>query len=961
MLEQQMTYIYSLEGKDLHSRTLKIKKNKRFKAALDYSLEAMQIETVAKAIYKDDKKENIFYQDNGKQYTRAVINITFKYNVKDYNLITVKKKQYYVRLDSKLDNKSIINIVFENGIYGSADNIIAIEIDSESTLTNKELPQGFSNKDNKIYLNSTGIETVSNSDEIREELYENGFTIKYGNEKVNYVRFKRSSGSSRVGKCLFIDEILYKDMLEWSMMGLEYGESDEIDLAAVEAYISLTTSSIIDTMVIEPCNILLIDDYESIFEDTAMVTTIEKRKVLNEDGEEEEVDRLKTKPDRITIANKIWDGQSLLDSSFFEDNYKDKGFLLLRNRFYKSACFNCNIQQFFIDNNITDISQLNGKTLATNIKDIKMITTPSSIKYLKMGEWKGYISRLTNLFGIVKYDKPTHYFDGEMVQTHYQLLNTLQLKKHDVEELLKDSLDYIYLLKNDIRVFREHLHIKINENIQYGNINTTSDFMFIMLQLNNEFINTDIFIKFRQDTIDSYVRNIKRGHVLIHGNYSVLCGNSIEMLKATIKDKNHKMAFDGESFLDVDEVYCKNFKYNTPLLGCRSPHVTIGNIWLFKNTNKEKADFINKYFNSSKQIIYINSIKTNVLEQLSSSDFDSDQLIVTDQKLLISTARKNYNNFLVPTSKVEATKVPRVNTAKEKCDLDIKTSKNLIGEIINCSQILNSKLWDMIAKGKTVDDDNVQDLYAIISQLDVMSCIEIDKAKKEFSIDNKFELEQIREAFVSNSKKPLFMKFISEDKGNKVKGNKFEKHRTTMDYLLEVVNKNMRVIRKKRTDSNKLITLGDLFSMERTIKLAEADRKQVDIVIKSCENLRIETGNIWKNETMSGEEKYESANEIKNKFMDNIGNLKISSATIKKIIYTLNKNSVKIKNGEIVKSELNRSARKLLGVLYVTHAENFIKIFEETKEKIDIIKRSNKAKNDKNVIKIYDLSYIIHK
>ena len=101
------------------------------------------------------------------------------------------------------------------------------------------------------------------------------------------------------------------------------------------------------------------------------------------------------------ITNNIWDGQSLLCSTAFGNSpdenlhwvngkYHDKGYFLLRNRFFKSACFQCDIQQFFKDNGITSIEQLNGQTLAENIKDIKLITTESSIKFLKYGTWEEF-------------------------------------------------------------------------------------------------------------------------------------------------------------------------------------------------------------------------------------------------------------------------------------------------------------------------------------------------------------------------------------------------------------------------------------------------------------------------------------------------------------------------------------------------------------------------------------------
>ena len=121
-----------------------------------------------------------------------------------------------------------------------------------------------------------------------------------------------------------------------------------------------------------------------------------------------------------------------MDTSLFE-KYPSRGMLLLRNKFFKSACFNCNIQKWFKNNNITEVSQLNGFTIAKNISDIKIITTPSSIKYLKYASVQEWFNNIESLFGIVKYEKPTHFFDGRMVQTHYQLLNTLQMSESDMK------------------------------------------------------------------------------------------------------------------------------------------------------------------------------------------------------------------------------------------------------------------------------------------------------------------------------------------------------------------------------------------------------------------------------------------------------------------------------------------------------------------------------------------------
>ena len=96
---------------------------------------------------------------------------------------------------------------------------------------------------------------------------------------------------------------------------------------------------------------------------------------------------------------------------------------------------------------------------------------------------------------------------------------------------------------------------------------------------------------------------------------------------------------------------------------------------------------------------------------------------MTDNEILIESAKRNYHNFPVPTKLVESTKVKRKYTSEQQADLDIKTSVNKIGEIINLSQELNSLLWDRINKGEDVED--VMELYCDISQLDVMSNLEI--------------------------------------------------------------------------------------------------------------------------------------------------------------------------------------------------------------------------------------------
>ncbi|WP_019850648.1 hypothetical protein [Desulfitobacterium sp. PCE1] len=980
MIDQSNTYILSIDGKDIinSNSTYEIKPKKKYKATLDFSSDVIQLDKVAQVVYKTKKDKNIFclgyLGDDSKQYTNSIVNLTFKYAVKEYYRRDVDKEKIYIKYGKGIGDLKALE--FENGLCRVESEIIAIKVDELFEIVKSEfmdllidelieLPKGFSFEANendntiKFTVDENEIVTVKSRAKIRQDLYKNGFTLKdVKGKEFKMVRSKRSSGSSRDGNCLFINEELYKDMMKWSMMGLEYSECDEVDLAALEAYISLTCSSIIDTIDLNPESILLIDDYKSIFKNKAMVTSIKKV---------DEADRLFTGvKDEFEITNSIWDGQSLLESSIF-GKYPNRSMLLLRNRFFKSACFNTNIQKFFADNGITDLSQLNGKTMAKDIRDIKMITTPSSIKYLKFGSWEDFISECSSSWGIVKHEKPTKFFGGNLVQTHYQLLNSMMMNKTGVKELLQPSFDYLNALKNDIRVFRNHLGIKIKDDIEAGEINSSDDLMFTMLQLNNKFERTDLFFNFRADLIENYIDNIKKGHILVPGNYSVLFGNPLEMLKATIKDQDHPMAFKGLSVLGVDEIHCKNFKYNQKLLGCRSPHISMGNLWLANNV---ECKILDKYFNLSKEIVCINSIGNNCLERLSGADFDSDSLILTDSKLLIDITELNYNNFLVPTGNVKAETTKRLNNAKQKAELDekIHESSSEIGEIVNVSQILNSKLWDMVNKGKAVDSKEVQDLYTAISQLSVMSNLSIDSAKKELTIDLKRELQLIKELNIERDSKtkkltrPLFFGIVG-----KGENYCFKKHFTTMDFLQEIIEEETKDIRAKRRqgEDKDIVTIAEILCEEKTIKMADADRNQINILIKDCNQLKAAEAKIWNDEELSREEKYTKTNSLKNDYIAKVAKRRIKPATIKTVLHRIDEEQKKIranKNSDI-KQEVNTAltgiARKLISILYKSHKDSFVELFQESKEKVDTIKRVNKVKEEDEILKLYGINHVL--
>lgn len=593
-MKNKSAYILTVEAKDIYNANNLVYENEtgynirrrdgsinthKYINALDFSLDLIKLREVYEKVYR---RHNFTFNINRKEFTQHVINVKFNYSYREFN--KSGKNQYVLNgyLWKDIQLKEHICVV-DGKLIGIETNVPVEQPYNDLSVLGEAFVY-----ENGMYKATDKNKTILSKKELRSYLYEHGFIC----DGIKYVRWKRSSGSGRVGKCLFINEALYKKIHKWETCELNPADGDEIDLAAFESYISLTSSSIIDTIDLKPENFLIVDDYISVFKDTVV-------------GVQFENGHLVAKEQEFKIENSIFDGESLMDESCFPEKYKDYSMLLLRQRMFKSACFKTKVQQWFKDNGITEVTQLNGYTLAKNIEDVKIITTPSSIKYLKFGTLQRWLEILEPTFGIVKHEKPTHYFDGRKVSCHYQLINTLQLTKEDINSLLKDSFDYILKIRQDPAVLRYHISYPYDE-IEISPLNSKNEIVFKLLGMNSNFSKTKLYYDFRNDLIKALIRELKQGHVLINGNYSTLLGNGYEMLQQSIG------IFKGESLLGKGKVHNRRFGYNKTILGSRSPHVCSGNVLLVTNVASEEID---RYFDLSDEIVYVNAIGENIQQR----------------------------------------------------------------------------------------------------------------------------------------------------------------------------------------------------------------------------------------------------------------------------------------------------------------------------------------------------------
>lgn len=798
---------------------------------------------IIKEFNKDNELYNL-YKDLKVAKSKATKNKIEFDKETEYKLA---KKEYKLKLQEYIKN----NDEFQMLINGC--------IEKENNISNLK-------RNKKKQLREIKSSYTKSTKQLRQDLYENGFTI--GDK--HYVRFIRSSGSARVGKCLFINEKYYNKLMDWIYSGIDV-KGQEIDLASFESYISLVASGSVGRFKLESRNILLINDYYSNFlnDKDTMVTRLinikynEKNEIIDGD--------LETTRERLNISNNIFDGESLIDSSIFKEteilqdkeSLEEKATMQVRNVFFKGQAINCNIQQFYKDYFKDSYDTAIVKDMFGNemlAKDVKLITTPSSLKYLKYfkdkkegyNKWKEIASEE---WAICKYDKPTHHFEG-MTQTHYQLLNSLGLSRDRMKDLLKDTIDYINLLKTDNRVFKYNVNIKADLPEDYV-INSKDRMIRALLTWNEDFINTKVCWDYRKKMVQSYIDNVRKGHVLVEGNYSIVCNNVVEMLYASVGDL---VEIDGrlqikdklELKLEGYEAISMKFENGEKIAAVRSPQPSMANVGVYTNKRGEDDLYyqeLSKYFNLTKEVIFTNSINVNKMEKFSSEDFDIDSELITNNPIIVEYANK-IQRFAVNNDLTPKTPNPRVRTSKNLSDVDVECSVSRIGEVINLVQALNSVYWDSIKQGKKHEE--LEELYKDICQLNSLSCIEIDRCKKTSIVNTAKELKKIREkGYLKDGVKPNFMKWCNEYEQGEKKP-KYHKFEAGMDYLEDII-------------SDKIVELEDIEYMKLSSiikKDKEANRGTVKKAIEIINRYLNEINKLYADKTLTKKEKDKWAYEI---------------------------------------------------------------------------------------------------
>ena len=627
---------------------------------------------------------------------------------------------------------------------------------------------------------------------------------------------------------------------------------------------------------------------------------------------------------------------------------------------------------------------------------VKLITTPSSLKILKfakkysgiMGdkskaEKKSYEkwlksagsifgSKVGSIFGVVKTDIPSPFLDYH--QMSYQMLNTLPLEKDEIGTihinddgsfeyggLLARQLEIVEKLTNDMSYFCKF--IERNTKKEEPGYNPRDCFLYNLLKMNAETWDTEFVKKYVADFTYAYIKRLHNGKIQIkHSDYAVMLGNPYEMLQAaTMKPGAFlKAAALGTVCRPLKDyqVFCPKYNDGQELVGFRNPHICSGNILIGRNTYRR---LLIKYFNLTENIVITNAWDSDLLPRLQGADYDSDSIIFHCNPVLLKAAKqcRDSNEFRIPVCGLESRIIDRRYGYADEVKIDNAIAENLIGQIINLSQMFNSHYWD---EQKRNEEGRQKTIYNCICMLSSLSQVEIDKPKKDCEVNvngflhtignAKFDdgtviietgkiqrkrmAEQNAEKYSRLKAEGASDERILDELGETAqirpnffsmlgKSNRFI-HRpfdTPMDYLHSILCSRPR---KKKTSKR---LLRDMIVSSKSSN-QQTDYRQIGRIMNICQQrCRDSIGAMSTSDDHA--EKQEKLKEMFDLAHDALARIKINEKTMREIISRAlsNENSSGTNLDKAKFKDFSRICRPLLTDLYMAHPDTFEACFKD--------------------------------
>lgn len=739
-------------------------------------------------------------------------------------------------------------------------------------------------------------------EDIRDIFYTNGVWVEYitknkngvviKRESIHYKMLYRSTGKAKKGSCVFICDRLYKKAINFLYMGIKLSKKNA-PIVEISAYSPLVSSSIIGKIKINPKNILVLKDVDREFNTRVISVETDENKHC--------VAKLL---ENYTLKNTLFDGQALIDSSIFPS--WGNGYVLLRHHFCKMAAFCSNIQLFFKDYFKENYLKATVKDMFGNehyVKDIELITTDSSMKWLKFNKsyeyWCDKVYENNCMFGVVKTAHGSKL--GDVQKMSYQMINSLD--ESIMESVVKKSVDYVERLKQDDQEFIKYLENNKNFSNDY-------EVLIALCDQNPEFVKSKYFRQRKEFIIKNYVLNMKSGKLLQNAENLTVVGSPYAMLLYAATGNESSVDEDDTFSYEKNTIQCYTERFDNKeyLAFFRSPFNSRNNLMYLHNTYHDK---LKKYFNFGKQIIAVNMIGTDAQDRANGMDMDADFAYTTNQKDIVEHARLCYLNYPTIVNNIPKEKATYRNNMHNFAIMDnaLANSQLEIGESSNLAQIAQTYSYNF-------KDEKYMDYVCILS---VLAQAAIDNAKRRFDINISDEIRRIKaDMDIRTNKYPSFWRIIKKGVD---KSNINESLKCPMNYLY---NLNLSKFH------NKDLTLPmnyffKKFDMENSIRTC---RKVEDLISKY--SLKLYSHNVQAKED---DENYFLLRKDFDDLIRDIRKIKISKNYLGLFSWMIDR-AFKILPGSMrnqnnISSTLHKNRSILLKILYEVNSSNLLKCFSK--------------------------------
>ncbi len=796
-------------------------------------------------------------------------------------------------------------------------------------------------------------------------------------ERILYKMLMRSPGRAKEGACIFIRESLHRAALKYITMDLwDRMPFENAKIVELSAYAPLITATAIDYITIPMEHILIVRDeavstlaaavsvkthdvaYEKQVLDWQLAEsqineryglTFYKKKAKEDPGlryirktkqallehgvnvenflkkeihykKECYVDR---SSERVEVQNILFDGMGCIDESIFPKESGMEGFIYCRSHFFKSCLFRGNIQEYFRDYYGADYETAAVADLFGNlvpIKEIRVIITENSIKWLKFAElmgdseaaayayYKKVMKKHGQKFAIVKTSHASKY--GELQRSSYQINNSLPCTdRRMLERIAKVSIDYCNALKLSHSAFMKHLAVNASKGYSINHV-------LIALEAWNENFKYTEYFKEKKAKIISKFKNerLKLGKLLQYADNLTICGNPIALLmKVSGQDFRQDPCF--QRMDDAIQCYTTRFRPGERLAGFRSPHNSPNNIVYLVNIYSQE---LQRYFpNLGKNVIVINGIGTDVQCRLNGQDLDTDAIYTTNQPDMVAIAREAYWNYPTIVNGIALSDRSEYRKDMEsyaKMDHKISSSQYAIGEASNIAQLALSYYYDGGGQSKELEE-----VFIICS---VLAQVAIDSAKRVFDLNVNRELARLSSLPCmrpnEEQRYPIFYAKVQEQKKDGKKGRKEIKHsqirrfHCAMELLADIIEEQVIDIRKYRGLVTHTCKLNTIFQYKSD---RIRDSKQYQKVISFVQEYDREVKRL--NPAKSDYAK--NVDYLFDDCMVKLRNMRINKSTMSSLIaYAF------AQNGDI--------CDRLLTVLYDKDPNGFLSCFQKTEE-----------------------------